>query len=329
MADGISAVDIGMLLFDVEPNPRAGPRRGALGPASSPSRTALVGHAGAGIAATLARLGRWLARALREPRRARRRAADGLAGLWEVTWNLARPAPKVAVQHRRSGRGAASAGRTSTCADFKHVKNALGGTVNDVTLAVAAGALRRWLVERDVAVDGLELKALVPVSIRTENEHGELGNKLTAMRGPLPVGVADPVERLHAVSAAMDALKASKQPLGAEAIWGLNDWFRDFAPPLLLDADRGDQLLDPPLQPAGHQLPRAAGPVLRARPRADRGLPDRLPRPPPRPGDRDPQLQRHRSASVCSPTPTRSPTSERIAAHLAAAVEELARRRRR
>ena len=54
------------------------------------------------------------------------------------------------------------------------------------------------------------------------------------MRGPLPVGIEDPVERLRAVSAAMDTLKASKQPLGAEAIWGLNDWFRDFAPPVLL-----------------------------------------------------------------------------------------------
>jgi WS/DGAT/MGAT family acyltransferase len=118
--------------------------------------------------------------------------------------------------------------------DFKHVKNALGGTVNDVTLAVVAGAMRRWLLERDVAVDGLELKALVPVSIRSEDEHGQLGNKLTAMRGPLPVGIADPAERLRTISAAMDGLKSSKQPLGAEAIWGLNDWFRDFAPPLLL-----------------------------------------------------------------------------------------------
>ena len=81
---------------------------------------------------------------------------------------------------------------------------------------------------------GIELKALVPVSIRTVDEHGELGNKLTAMRGPLPVGLADPVERLAVISTAMDDLKASKQPLGAEAIWGLNDWFRDFAPPVLL-----------------------------------------------------------------------------------------------
>jgi len=233
MADGISAVDIGMLLFDVEPKSEPAREEAPWTPARSPSRLALVGHAGAGIAATLRRLGRWLRRALDDPSRARRRAADGLIGLWEVTWNLARPAPKVPL-NTAIGTGRSFCWASFDLAEFKHIKNALGGTVNDVTMAVVAGALRRWLLERDVAVDALELKALVPVSIRTENEHGELGNKLTAMRGPLPVGVEDPVERLGAVSAAMDALKVSKQPLGAEAIWGLNDWFRDFAPPVLL-----------------------------------------------------------------------------------------------
>src|SRR6202012_5520179 len=54
------------------------------------------------------------------------------------------------------------------------------------------------------------------------------------MRGRRPVGIVDPVARLHAVTAAMNELKTSKQPFGAEAIWGLNDWFRDFAPPVLL-----------------------------------------------------------------------------------------------
>ena len=54
------------------------------------------------------------------------------------------------------------------------------------------------------------------------------------MRGPLPVGVADGPERLRIIAKAMDDLKHSKQPLGAEAIWALNDWFRDFAPPILL-----------------------------------------------------------------------------------------------
>ena len=71
--------------------------------------------------------------------------------------------------------------------------------------------------------------------MRTENEHGELGNRLTAMRGPLPVQIADPVERLRHVTSEMEELKASKQALGAEAIWGLNDWFREFAPPVLLN----------------------------------------------------------------------------------------------
>jgi len=233
MADGISAVDIGMLLFDVEAKREPARTEEAWSPARSPSRLALLGHAISGVLATLRRCGRWLRRAADEPRRARRRATDGLAGLWEVTWNLARPAPKVPF-NTEIGPGRSFCWASFDLPAFKHIKNSLGGTVNDVTLAVVAGALRGWLAEREVAVDGLELKALVPVSIRTENEHGELGNKLTAMRGPLPIGVADPVERLRAVSAAMDKLKASKQPLGAEAIWGLNDWFRDFAPPVLL-----------------------------------------------------------------------------------------------
>jgi diacylglycerol O-acyltransferase len=233
MADGISAVDIGMLLFDVDPSARPAGREEAWAPARTPSRAALAWRAGSGVLGSLARLWHWLRRASREPSRARRRAFDGLAGLWEVTWNLARPAPKVPF-NTGPGPGRGFCWANFDLAEFKRIKNAAGGTVNDVSLAVTAGAVRRLLLEREIDVDGLELKALVPVSIRTENEHGELGNKLTAMRGPLPVGEADPVARLRTVSAAMDALKTSKQPLGAEAIWGLNDWFRDFAPPVLL-----------------------------------------------------------------------------------------------
>jgi diacylglycerol O-acyltransferase / wax synthase len=233
MADGISAVDIGMLLFDVEPRPEPDRAESPWAPAPTPSRLRLAGHAGSGLLASPARLWRWLRGAAREPARARRRAGDGLAGLWEVTWNLARPAPPVPLNAAEIGAGRSFCWTEFELAECKRIKNAAGGTVNDVSLAVAAGALRGWLGERGVAVEELELKALVPVSIRTEGEHGELGNKLTAMRGPLPVGVADPLARLGAVSAAMDGLKDSKQPLGAEAIWGLNDWFSEFAPLLL------------------------------------------------------------------------------------------------
>jgi diacylglycerol O-acyltransferase / wax synthase len=247
MADGISAVDIGMLLFDIEsrtgPPPAAEPWR----PEPSPSGAALAGRAASGVLGTARRSGRWLGRAARDPADASRRAGDGLAGLWEVTWNLARAAPKVPLNPARVGPDREVAWATFDLAAFKRIKNALGGTVNDVSLAVATGALRAYLAEArpggqpldigsPVGDKGLrvELKALVPVSIRTVDEHGELGNKLTAMRGPLPVGLDDPAERLALISTAMDDLKASKQPLGAEAIWGLNDWFRDFAPPVLL-----------------------------------------------------------------------------------------------
>jgi len=246
MADGISAVDIGMLLFDVEPRTEVPSEEEPWRPQRSPSGPGLAVRAGTGILATLCRLVRWLSGATRDPADASRRAGDGLIGLWEVTWNLLRPAPRVSINPPGVGPRREFAWSTFDLAEFKRIKNALGGTVNDVSLAVAAGALRSWFAERDpdspdawtrMAAkrrEELELKALVPVSIRTVDEHGELGNKLTAMRGPLPIGLADPAERLRTISIAMDDLKTSKQPLGAEAIWGLNDWFRDFAPPVLL-----------------------------------------------------------------------------------------------
>ena len=76
----------------------------------------------------------------------------------------------------------------------------------------------------------MELRALVPMSIRSESEMAEGGNRIAAMRGPLPVYVEDPVERLRVVRESMAGVKDSKQALGAEVIAGL----QDFAPPTLL-----------------------------------------------------------------------------------------------
>jgi diacylglycerol O-acyltransferase / wax synthase len=233
MADGISAVDIGTLLFDLEPRPEPAREEAPWGPQAPPSHADLAVASARGIWASLRRALRWLARALRDPRRAARRTGDSVAGLREVGWALTKPAPQVPF-NVEIGPRRAFCWTSASLDEFKRIKNALGGTVNDVSLAVSAGALRRWLAERGVETDGLELRALVPVSIRAEDEHGQLGNRLTAMRGPLPVQIADPVRRLRAVAAAMDGLKASKQPFGAQAMWGLGDWLRDFAPPVLL-----------------------------------------------------------------------------------------------
>ena len=143
-----------------------------------------------------------------------------------MVWAGLNPAPDVPLNVEIGPHGRVWWVR-SRLSDFKEIKNTLGGTVNDAVLAVVAGALGRWLISRGVRTEGLELQALVPVSIRTEHEQGTLGNRIAAMRGPLPVYVRDPVERLRTVQRMMGNLKQSKQALGAEVIAGL----RDFAPP--------------------------------------------------------------------------------------------------
>src|SRR5256884_6334695 len=76
--------------------------------------------------------------------------------------------------------------------DYKQVKDALGGTVNDVVLTVVSGALARWLRARGLRTEGLEMRALVPVSVRAGDDRGTLGNRLTVMRGPLPPYIREP-----------------------------------------------------------------------------------------------------------------------------------------
>jgi WS/DGAT/MGAT family acyltransferase len=146
-----------------------------------------------------------------------------------MAWALMNPAPATPLNvpigpHRRYRVVEAD------LATFKRIKDAFGGTVNDVVLAAVTGALREWLRVRGVRTEGLELRALVPVSIRAADERGAIGNRLTAMRGPLPVYIEDPVQRLEAISEAMQGLKDSKQALGAEAIANV----QGFAPPTIL-----------------------------------------------------------------------------------------------
>ena len=156
-------------------------------------------------------------------------AREAAEGVGEIVWAGLNPAPATPLNveigpHRRF------VGIAAQLEDFKLVKNALGGTVNDVVLAVVTGALRSFLIDRGVRTEGLEMRALVPVSVRTVGERHEGGNRIVVMRGPLPVYIADPLQRLSFVRHAMDGLKESKQALGAEVIAGA----QNFAPPTML-----------------------------------------------------------------------------------------------
>jgi len=94
----------------------------------------------------------------------------------------------------------------------------LGGTVNDVVLAVIAGALGEYLRRHNIPTQGLELRAMCPVSMRAAEGHGALGNQVSMMIAPLFVGIADSVERPRAERTAMERLKAQDQAGGFYAM---------------------------------------------------------------------------------------------------------------
>ncbi len=229
LVDGVSGVDIATVLFDLQPVPEPAEPDHDWVASPTPSGVELLARDTDGILRTPLRALRRTKRAVESPRATIAQAAEAVEALGEVGWNFANPAPNVPLNveigsHRRFR------WVRSDLTQFKRIKSALGGTVNDVVLAVVAGALRRWLEARGVRPEGMELRAQVPVSIRSSDQHGQLGNQLAAIRGPIPVYAEDPVKRLELCRKGMEGVKESKQALGAEVI----SRFNDFAPPTLL-----------------------------------------------------------------------------------------------
>jgi diacylglycerol O-acyltransferase / wax synthase len=99
-------------------------------------------------------------------------------------------------------------------AEVRSIRSALGGTVNDVVLAVISGGLGRYLRAHGHRTEGVEARAMCPVSMRRPEERGALGNLVSMMFAPLHVGILDPRERLAAERAAMERLKAQDQAGG-------------------------------------------------------------------------------------------------------------------
>jgi diacylglycerol O-acyltransferase len=230
LVDGVAGVDLATVLFDLSPKPRP-PEEGLEPwvPSPEPSGAELVAAGVTGAVKAVLGLATRAVGAAVDPGTSLRVARDSAQGIGEIVWAGLNPAPETPLNveigpHRRF------AVVDQSLADYKTIKDALGGTVNDVVLAVVSGALARWLRVRGVRTAGLEMRALVPVSIRADDERRQLGNRIAAMRGPLPVYIKDPVMRLRFVKQAMDGLKESKQAVGAEVLAGV----QNLAPPTIL-----------------------------------------------------------------------------------------------
>jgi WS/DGAT/MGAT family acyltransferase len=108
--------------------------------------------------------------------------------------------------------------------DVKAVKNGLGGSLNDVVLATVAGAVQRFLEGRRVNVETLDFRVMAPVSVRTPDERGTLGNRVSAWVVDLPIAERNPPQRLARIRASTSRLKESKQALGAEMLTRVAEW---------------------------------------------------------------------------------------------------------
>ncbi|MGH2981890.1 MAG: WS/DGAT/MGAT family O-acyltransferase [Solirubrobacterales bacterium] len=228
LVDGVSGIDITTVLYDAAPDPTGPPPDGPEWlPRPEPTSAKLLADALLERATSPREIVRGVRAVLRGPRRIAAELQGNVAATGKfVGAGLSAPRTPLNVEigpHRRF------ACVTADLGELKRIKNELGGTVNDVVLAVVTGALGRYMRARGVETDELELRAMVPVSVRADEEHGALGNRVAALMAPLPIWCENPAQCLHLISDTMGDLKGSKQAVGAEILTGLTD----FAPPTI------------------------------------------------------------------------------------------------
>jgi diacylglycerol O-acyltransferase / wax synthase len=227
LIDGISGVDLMSVLLDLAPEPPSvAPEPWKPGP--EPSDDEILRDAIEQWLTSPGELLRSLQSALMDPGNISNRLTESLRALAEFLGESF-SAPDSSLNqpigpHRRFETVLASLD------DFKRIKNTLGGTVNDVVLSVTAGAIRMLFGARGEPVDDVELRAMVPVSVRADDEHGALGNRIASMWVGLPIYESDPVARMHIVRTAMQELRRSGQAVGAQLLTSLGE----YAPPTIL-----------------------------------------------------------------------------------------------
>jgi diacylglycerol O-acyltransferase / wax synthase len=229
LVDGVSGADLMTVLFDVSREPAVPEPAEKWQPRPLPSNSQLLGEALVERSTEPAEIVRTIRAAFRGPREFLRNGLEAAGGLTALARGTLRPAPASPYNgsigpHRRFTWVRVRLG------DVKAIKNVLGGTVNDVVLATVTGAARRHLHARGVSTQDLTLRAMVPVSVRSDLEQGALGNRVAAMMAPLPVWCENPTVRLDVVSDAMRNLKSSGQAVGAEVLTRIGG----FAPPTIM-----------------------------------------------------------------------------------------------
>ncbi len=233
MVDGVGSVDVGYLMLDATaetaaspaPGPSAGggaaqidaERRPAGALCSLSGSLSSLGRAWAGLLPvdTVVRAARMGAHGALNPREALRNARSALAMI--VSEEL-HAAPHTSLNVPIGTRRRFDVIRVPL-ADLKEIKNALGGTLNDVVLTATTSGLRALLQSRHEALPATGVRAMVPMNVRVAGEHLAMGNRVSSLFLELPVAEADPLRRYLETVARSQALKSGgEQAAGTTAV---------------------------------------------------------------------------------------------------------------
>jgi len=224
--DGVSGTQVLLTLLDFQPEPSVvDPEQPRWAPAPLPADAELIGDAVAALAARPTEAAAAVRGTVEVLSRLRRHltGSDGAAAPPPFA------APRISLNGVLSGPERRVAVVGLPLQEVRAVRDRFGVTVNDVVLALCAGALRSWLAGRGEASDG-DLVALVPASVRSAADAGTTGNRVSPMLVSLATTVADPVERLQAVAASARSAKARERDVGTAP---LAEW-AELAPPILV-----------------------------------------------------------------------------------------------
>ncbi len=227
MVDGVNAVDIAQMILDPTPEPVDAPPD-TWRPAPEPTWFELVAGAVSDAVSRPGEVLETVRAGLTDVGTSAGRLAGAAVGVVAAARTAARPAPGSPL-NTDIGEQRRFANADTDLDDYKRIRKAHGGTVNDVVLATVAGALRAWLFTRGEAVTArTSVRALVPVSVRDDEGSAPVG-PVSSYLVDLPVGEPSPVIRLHQVSYAMRAHQETGQAVAANALVGI----AGFAPPTL------------------------------------------------------------------------------------------------
>ena len=229
MIDGIGGLDLITVILDLERERDEIPEPAPWVLQPAPSGYDLTASAVREAVARPARAATAAARVARSPGGLAHHVAEVGQGITAFARaSVTRPVPRT-ILNSSPGASRRLATRRIELADVKHVKNAFGTTVNDVVLALVGDVTGRYLRLHEQSTRSLQLRVMVPVSVRSSDQAHALGNRVTAVFVDIPVDEMDPVERLRRCNAVMAGMKSSHSAVGAETLLDLTG----FAPPTL------------------------------------------------------------------------------------------------